>query len=108
MNAPHGGAAPVVRDATGLAAWSALDELEVGILLLSPDLRVAYANARWASWYGGGVPLGTDAADLMDETDALDALRATLGDGQARPLALTLRPMHADLSVRRVYGSVRR
>ena len=46
---PAGAVFPA-RDAASLAAWAALDGLEVGILLLAPDLRVTYANARWATW----------------------------------------------------------
>jgi signal transduction histidine kinase len=97
-----------VRDAAQATAWSALDALDVGVLLLTPDLRVSFANARWSGWHGDDVLAGTPAQALIDETDALDALHATLLDGEARPLVLTLRPAQADLPVRRVVGCVRR
>jgi hypothetical protein len=102
------GSAFTARDAAELSAWAALDGLDVGILLLTLDLRVSFANARWTEWHGAPIPLGTGAAALMDETDALDAMRATVADGEPRPLSLTLRPAQADLHVRRLFGSVRR
>jgi len=96
------------RTAAELGAWAALDGLDSGVLLLGADLRVAYANERWSGWHDGELLTGMAAAQLVDGTDVLDALRATLGDGEPRPLMLTLRPAKADLAVRRVYGSVRR
>jgi signal transduction histidine kinase len=104
---PAGSISPA-RDTAELSAWAALDGLDVGVLLLTADLRVSYANARWTAWHGGDVRSGISAASLIDETDTLGAMRATLGDGEPRPLNLTLRPMLADLPARRVFGTVRR
>ena len=108
MSGKSAGSLDGARDGAQFTAWSALDALDVGVLLLSPDLRVLFANARWAGWHGGDVLAGTPASQLMDETDALDALRGTLVDGESRPVSLTLRPAQADICVRRVFGSVRR
>jgi PAS domain-containing protein len=108
MSAMPAGSFDAGRDAMHATAWSALDALDVGVLLLMPDLRISFANARWAGWHGEDVLAGTPIQSLMDETDALDAMRATLADGEPRPLVLTLRPAHADVNVRRVYAAVRR
>jgi signal transduction histidine kinase len=111
MSALSAGSLDSARAAATLTAWgalNALDALDVGVLLLGPDLRVLFANARWAGWHGGDVLAGTSVSVLMDETDVLDAVRATLADGESRPLTLTLRPARADTGVRRVYGCVRR
>jgi signal transduction histidine kinase len=111
MSALSAGSLDSARAAATLTAWgalNALDALDVGVLLLGPDLRVLFANARWAGWHGGDVLAGTPVSVLMDETDVLDAVRATLADGESRPLTLTLRPARADTGVRRVYGCVRR
>jgi signal transduction histidine kinase len=96
------------RETAPLSAWSALDALDVGVLLLTPDLRVVFANARWAGWHGSDVLPGSAAATLIDEGDALHAMRAAYLDGEARAVSFTLCPAQADVSVRRLFGTVRR
>ena len=105
-------AAPAVplgaaREHAEFTAWSALDALDVGVLLLTPELRVLFANARWAGWHGETVTPGMPAAMLVDEGDALDTMRATFLDGETRAVSFALRPAHADQGARRLYGTVR-
>ena len=90
------------------AAWGALDGLDAGVLLLSDELRVVFANARWSGWLGSHAAAGSNASMMIEESETLDALRATLVDGEPRPLTLTLRPAQADLVVRTLHGTVRR
>jgi signal transduction histidine kinase len=91
-------------------AWAALECLETGVLMLSPDLHVVYANAPWSAWLGAPVPAGTPIAALVEEGVASPAeeLSATLVDGEPRTVQLALRPAHADAYARRVTGIVRR
>ena len=79
---------PLERDAAHL-----LDALEAGILILSRDLYVEYANARWSTWLEVPVGAGVQFASLLGDDVALvlDELRAALADGEPRMLALTLR-----------------
>ena len=81
-----------------------LDALASGVLVLSPDLVVCYANAQWESWLGASVGDGTPLASLLEEGSALvqDDLQAVLADGEPRSLLLTLRAARADAAVRRV------
>jgi len=90
------------------SAWAALDGLDTGILLLTPDLRVSYANARWTEWHGAGLAPDVGVDTLVDGPEPVDAMRATAADGEPRPLSIVLRPAQADLRARRLYGSVRR
>ncbi|MDB4889851.1 MAG: hypothetical protein JWL61_1706 [Gemmatimonadetes bacterium] len=78
---------PIERDAAHL-----LDALEAGVLILSRDLRIEYANARWARWLELAVGPGTSFASLLHENVAFvqDELRAALADGEARTLHLNL------------------
>src|SRR5437764_3317765 len=89
---------------------SALDTLEMGLMLLSHDLRVTYANARWAAWRGAPIPIGAPLATLIDPAggESLTELRATLTDGEPRSAHFTLRSAHADAASRFVACSVRR
>jgi signal transduction histidine kinase len=96
------------RSAPERDAWAALDGLDTGILMLTPELRVSYANARWSEWSGADLVVGTCAESLVEEHEAVDAMRATVADGEPRPLTLTLRPPQADSRPRRLYGCVRR
>jgi signal transduction histidine kinase len=91
-------------------AWATLDSLDVGVLALSPDLRVLYANARWDAWLGATVAEGTPFAMLVDEGAASPAvaLHATLADGEPRTVHFSLRPARADAFPRRVTCSARR
>jgi signal transduction histidine kinase len=88
----------------------ALDLLDAGILLLSPDLAVTYANARWGGWLGTRLVAGTSLRSLVEDAahDRLDVLGATLSDGIPRSLELWLRPLHADAMSRHVSCVARR
>jgi signal transduction histidine kinase len=89
---------------------AALDMLDAGVLLLSPELRVAYANARWARWVGTPLVAGTPLASLVEEAarDRLALLADTLADGQPRALQLWLRPVRADAPSRHLTCIARR
>ena len=93
-----------------LNAWIALESLDTGVLVLSPDLRVLYANASWAAWLGGPIVEGTPLADLVEDgaTSPVGDVLATLTDGDQRTIHLVLRPTHADVYARRVTGIARR
>jgi signal transduction histidine kinase len=93
-----------------LSAWAALDALDTGVLLLSPNLEVIYANGPWTSWLGAPIPEGTPIAALLEDgaTGPIAELHATLADGEARPLQLALHPTRADAYARRVSVTVRR
>jgi signal transduction histidine kinase len=80
-------------------AWAAFDLLDVGVLVLSSELCVTYANARWTPWLGGPVVAGTPFASLIEEgaRARLSVLEATRNDGQPRTLQLWLRPARADV-----------
>jgi FOG: GAF domain len=93
-----------------LNPWAALESLDTGVLVLSSDLRVLYANTAWASWLGGPVAPGTPFTALVDEgaTSPVDELRAVLVDGEPRTMQLALRAAHADSYARRVTGVARR
>jgi signal transduction histidine kinase len=88
----------------------ALDSLETGVMVLSHDLRVTYANARWAAWRGAPIPTGAPLATLLEFAagESLVELKATLADGETRTTHMTLRPAHADLASRFVDCTVRR
>ncbi len=97
----------VAPDATLRAA---LDLLSVGVLLLSPELAVTYANGRWSRWAGAPVPCGTQLATLVDEAarDRLSALGDVLRDGQPRSLQLWMKPARADAPSNHVSCIVRK
>jgi signal transduction histidine kinase len=101
---PDNGASP---DAS---AWAALDALDVGVLLLSPELAVTFANARWTAWLGGALPEHATLSSMVEErTDGhATELQATLSDGEPRTVELSLRATRADAGVRRVTCVVRR
>ena len=88
----------------------ALDSLDTGVLVLNPDLRVTYANARWAAWRGGAVPAGAPLAALVDLAvgESFRELSATLADGETRNVQFTLKPAHADAPPRVIGCTVRR
>jgi signal transduction histidine kinase len=92
------------------SAWAALDCLDTGVLLLSTDLHVLYANAPWSAWLGAAVAAGTPLAALVEDgaSSPADELRATLADGEPRTVQLALRPMQADAYARRVSGVAKR
>jgi signal transduction histidine kinase len=97
-------------DSQDTTAERALDSLDVGVLTLSHDLRITYANARWAVWRGAAIPLGTPLPSLVELAvgESLVELKATLTDGEQRSLSLRLKPAHADSAARVIDGSVRR
>ena len=81
-------------------------------LLLSHDLRVTYANARWADWRGAAIPLGAPLATLVDLGRRRIARRAAR-DADRRRAAR--RALHAPLGARgrrvaihRLHGAARR
>jgi signal transduction histidine kinase len=96
-------AQPIERDAAHL-----LDALEAGVLILSRDLRVEYANARWSIWLGSSISAGVAFISLVRENGAFvqDELRAALADGETRNLHLNLiggrdnAPRHVSCCVR--------
>src|SRR5512133_2915840 len=87
-----------------------LDLLDVGVLLLSHDLRVSYANARWSAWRGAAIPKNAALPSLVDLTvgESLAELKATLTDGEPRSLYFVLKPAHADSAARSIHATVRR
>jgi signal transduction histidine kinase len=93
-----------------LNAWAALECLDTGVLLLSADLQVLYANPPWTTWLGAPIVEGTVFGALVDQgaTSPVDDARATLADGEPRSVHLALRATHADAYARRVSGVVRR
>ncbi|MEP6732659.1 MAG: GAF domain-containing sensor histidine kinase [bacterium] len=95
---------PIERDAAHL-----LEALEAGVLILSGDLRVEYANARWTTWLETPIVAGMSFASLLDENAAFvqDELRATLKDRETRTLQLCLRGRRTDSMLRRVGCCVR-
>jgi len=91
-----GGRDDGIGSEAGLRA--ALDLLGTGVLLLSSDLRVVYANARWTRWAGTTLTPGMPLAVIVEEVarDRLALLADTLADGQPRTLQLWLCPVRAD------------
>jgi signal transduction histidine kinase len=91
------------------SAWSAIDALGVAVLVLDVELLVSHANARWTSWFGGGFANGTPFSAVAEQSPATtDTLRATMHDGEPRPMEIVLRPTSADMSGRRVAVTARR
>ncbi|HEV7992450.1 MAG TPA: GAF domain-containing sensor histidine kinase [Gemmatimonadaceae bacterium] len=88
----------------------ALDSLDTGVLMLSHELRVTYANARWAAWRGVPIPNGAPLASLVELAagESLLELKATLADGEPRTLHFVLRPAHGDAPSRYIVCAVRR
>jgi signal transduction histidine kinase len=88
----------------------ALDSLDTGVLVLNHELRVTYANARWAAWRGAPVPTGAPLASLVDLAvgESLRELGATLADGETRTVQFTLGTAHADSAPKSVTCTVRR
>jgi len=88
----------------------ALDSLDTGVLVLNHELRVTYANARWAAWRGAPVPSGAPLASLVDlgVGESLRELGATLADGEPRAVQFTLKTAHADSAPKSVNCTVRR
>ena len=87
-----------------------LDSLDRGVLVLSNDLALLYANARWASWLDGAPTMGTSFAALLAENEEPTeaALRATSADGRARTFVAGLRATTPDGAPRRVVCAVHR
>jgi signal transduction histidine kinase len=79
-----------------------LDSLERGVLVLSRDLRVLYANARWARWLGKGLQRDAAFVTLLAENEELTEieLRATSEDGRARSFVAGLRSTPQGLGFR--------
>ena len=80
-------------------------------MLLSHDLRVTYANARWTAWRGAAIPLGAPLATLVDLAagESLVELRRDARRRRAtRTAHFTLRSARADAAPRFVACSVRR
>ncbi len=89
--------------------WSALDALGVAVLVMDAELRVTHANARWVTWFGPAFVPGAPLATVADTSGSITGvLRATLRDGEPRPLDITLRPASADMSGRQIAVTVRR
>lgn len=84
-------------------------------MLLSPELRVTYANARWSGWTAGANICGVALESLLadDAGAVLDTLRAAFAGGETRDIQLVLRhrrgfvaPPHLDCLIRNVNGSL--
>jgi signal transduction histidine kinase len=101
---------PIVEMASATSLDGALDSLDTGVLVLSHDLRVTYANARWAAWRGAPIPMGAPLSMLVDLAagESLVELKATLADGETRNAHFTLKPAHADTATRFIGCTVRR
>jgi len=93
-----------------LNAWAALEALDTGVLLLSPNLDIEYANAPWTAWLGAPIVEGTPLAALLEvgATSPLADLQAVLADGEPRPLQFSLQPARADAYARRLSVVARR
>ncbi|MEO6529118.1 MAG: HAMP domain-containing sensor histidine kinase [Gemmatimonadaceae bacterium] len=89
---------------------SIFDSLDVGVLLLTHEFRVTYANARWAAWRGVAIPPGAALPSLVELAvgESLLELTATLVDGEPRSLSFVLKPAHADSAARFLSCAVRR
>ena len=89
---------------------SILDSLDEGVLTLNHDLRVTYANARWAAWRGVAIPAGASLPSLVELAvgESLPQLQATLTDGEPRTLSMVLTPAHGDSAARVLQCTVRR
>ena len=101
---------PILSRALEQSASQLLDALDTGLLLLTRDLCVNYANARWEQWMGAPIGAATPFVSLLEENGALaqDDLRAVLMDGEERMLQLQLRAPRADATVRRIACCARR
>jgi signal transduction histidine kinase len=89
---------------------AALDSLETGVLVLNHELRVAFANARWAAWRGAAIPAGAPLAARVDLAvgESFRELDATRTDGETRHVQFTLKPARADAAPRVIGCTVRR
>ncbi|MEO8621191.1 MAG: ATP-binding protein [bacterium] len=69
-----------------------LDALELGVVVLTRDLQVTYANARWQSWAGTPVIAGAPLASFLghDDSPFEEELRAVVADGESRTIPLVL------------------
>ncbi len=97
------------------SAARVLDSLERGVLVLSLDLHLLYANARWTSWLGAPIASGLSFATLLAENAGPSEaeLRATGVDGRTRTFTTALRaevrggaPRRIDCSVHRTDGTL--
>ncbi len=102
------------RIGTGSAdrqAALAIDALEAGVVLLSRDMTVTYANAVWNAWAPSGIDPSRSFRDAIahDRWAAIaESVRSTLSDGVTRAISLSLRSSHADTPARRLVGVLRR
>ena len=101
---------PTAERARATSLDGALDSLDTGVLVLSHDLRVVYANARWAAWRGAPIAAGARLSTLADLAagESLVDLMATLADGETRNAQFALKPAHADAATRFIGCTVRR
>ena len=100
---------PSVRSSDQAAA-DVLDALDAGILALTPELTVIYANARWSTWIGASIRPGVPLSSLLAEGNPQgeNDLRTVLSDGESRTVPLTLRAPHGDAAAPVVYCIVHR
>ncbi|CAN5554354.1 hypothetical protein BH09GEM1_BH09GEM1_10100 [soil metagenome] len=87
-----------------------LDSLERGVLVLSRDLVLLYANARWVSWLGSFVECGVPFVTLLaaNAGPTVLELQATLADGRPRRFVAEMRPATRDGASRRIACGVHR
>ena len=85
-----------------------LDRLDYGVLVLSRDLELLYANARWTSWLGVPVERGVSFATLLGEVAGPSEaeLRATSMDGRSRSFVAALRAPAGGGAPRRIVCGV--
>jgi signal transduction histidine kinase len=87
-----------------------LDSLERGVLVLSGDLAVRYANVKWTKWLGTPPEHGAPFVTLLAESAAPTEteLRATLADGRPRSFVVDLQPATLGGASRRLLCGVHR
>jgi signal transduction histidine kinase len=76
----------------GIGPGALLDGLDTGVLLLTRDFTIAFANAPWQVWLGAPVRAGDSVTSLLSEesSEVQEELHAVLQDGAPRRLRLVL------------------
>ncbi len=79
-----------------------LDALALGVMVLSRDLHVTYANARWNRWLGAPLQPGERLSVLLaGEPDRVEReLVAVLADGEPRTVPMAVHCAQADGALR--------
>ena len=87
-----------------------LDTLDIGVMTLTAELAVEYANARWTQWLHGAPKAGTLFRMLLDEGmgNVEGELRSVLEDSEPRTIRFALKRESVDTPPRRLCCLVRR